>query len=117
MNNQRFSDRLIADTYKDDPVVSVYESDPDEPGAVWASERLFMRLALTAKAYELHTLPMLGGFEPVLLHPAQCEALLDELTFVAERLDDPLAVSAAQTVARYVSGRRGSGRGITVEGE
>jgi hypothetical protein len=117
MRSQRFADRLSADTYTGDPLVAVYESSLDEADAVWLSERLFMRLALTAKAYELHTLPLLGGTEPVRLHPAQCEALLDELQFVADRLNDPLAVDAAKAVAQYVVGRRGSGTGVTVEGE
>lgn len=117
MSSQRFGDRLSAETYIDDPLVAVYESSHDEPNAVWLSERLFARLAMTARAYELHTLPTLGGTEPVRLHPAQCDALLDELEFVAERLNDPLAVNVANAVAQYVAGRRGSGKGVTVEGE
>ena len=70
----------------------MYESDPDEEDSLWIPERLFGRLTQVASAYELHTLPMLGGMDPVQLNRARCEALLDEVAFVAERLNDPLAV-------------------------
>jgi hypothetical protein len=56
---ERFADRLDPASYTDDPVVGVYEADPDAADALWISERLFGRLTLVASAYELHTLPLL----------------------------------------------------------
>ncbi len=41
----------------------------------------------------------------VRLNRARCEALLDELTFVAERLKGDLAVATAQLVTGYVAAR------------
>lgn len=102
----RFADRLDPATYaNDDGHVGVFESDPAEEDSLWISERLFQRLAAVATAYELHTLPMLGGSDPVTLSRARCESLLDELAFVADRLDDPLAASTAQGIQGYVAAR------------
>lgn len=36
----------------------------------------------------------------------QCQSLRDERSFVADRLNDPLAVQTAQALADYVSRRR-----------
>lgn len=116
----RFSDRLDAENFSDDPVVGVFESDASEQDALWLSERLFGRLVLVAKAYELHTLPLLGGTDPVRLGREQCQTLLDELAFVADRLDDPLAVNTAQAISTYVYGRAHRPGGevkVTFEGE
>jgi len=102
----RFADRLDAATYEhDDDVVGVFEPDSGDEDSLWLSARLFGRLTAVASAYELHTLPMVGGSEPVQLNRHRCESLLDELTFVAERLDDPLAVSTAQAITDYVAAR------------
>lgn len=101
----RFSDRLDAASYADDPEVGVYESDPSEDDSLWISERLFERLTRVASAYELHTLPMLGGTEPVRLNRVRCEGLLDEVAFVAERLNDPLAADVAQSLTTYLTRR------------
>jgi hypothetical protein len=101
-----YADRLDASTYEDDDdTVGVFESSPDERDSLWLSGRLFHRLTGVATAYELHTLPMLGGTEAGRLNRARCETLLDELTFVAERLDDPLAVQTAQAISDYVAVR------------
>jgi hypothetical protein len=117
----RFSDRLAAATYEhDDEVVGVFESDPDEEETLWLSARLFRRLTGVAGAYELRTLPMLGGSDPVRLDRHRCDDLLDELTFVAERLNDPLAASTAQAIADYVAirTRRPAWEGaVTFEGD
>lgn len=83
----RFDDRLDAATYEDDEVVGVFESDPGESDSLWLSERLFCRLTAVANGYELHTPPMLGGSDPVRLNQQRCQSLLDELAFVAERLE------------------------------
>jgi hypothetical protein len=121
MSPDRFADRLNAATYEvDDDVVGVFESDPGEVGALWLSGRLFRRLAVVAAAYELHTLPMLGGPEPIRLNKTQCQSLLDGLAFVADRLNDPLAVSTAQAITDYVAGwtRRPAWDGsLTIEGD
>jgi hypothetical protein len=116
----RFSDRLDAETFADDPLVCVFASDASERDALWLSERLFGRLVLVAQAYELHTLSLLGGADPVRLGRAQCQSLLDELAFVADRLNDPLAVNTAQSIYSYVDGRAhrpGAEVGVTFEGE
>jgi hypothetical protein len=86
----RFAERLDPASYSDDPGVGVYETDPDDADSLWISERLFGRLTLVGSAYELHMLPLLGGTDPVRLNRARCEALLDEVAFVAERLNDAL---------------------------
>ncbi len=119
MGVERFADRLAAERYGDDPPVGIFEVDPGEPDALWISERLFERLVLVARAYELPVLPRLGGMERVGLVREQAESLLDELEFVAGRLNDDLAVGTAQVIADYVAGRvraRGSGVRVSVEG-
>ena len=103
MTSDRFADRLDPATYQDDEVVGVYENTPDDADSLWLSERLVQRLALTAAAYELHTLPMLSSADPVQLNQQRCASLLDELAFVAELLDDPLAATAAQAIQDYVA--------------
>lgn len=102
----RFADRLDPATYADDDeVVGVFESGPSDDDALWLSARLFRRLTTVASAYELHSLPLLGGSEPVQLNRARCESVLDEIAFVAERLDDAVAVTTAQSVADYLATR------------
>ncbi|QTE31096.1 hypothetical protein [Pengzhenrongella sicca] len=106
MQIDRFADRLDPATYaEDDEVVGVFESDPSDQDALWLSARLFRRLTGVALAYELHSLPMLGGLDPVRLNRARCESLLDEIAFVAERLDDPLAAAMAQSITDYLAVR------------
>ncbi len=100
-----FADRLDPEVYRDDEVVGVFEEDPAEEDSVWVSARLFRRLTAVATGYELHTLPMLGGADPERLNMQRCQSLLDELAFVAERLDDQLASSTAQTIQDYVAVR------------
>jgi hypothetical protein len=117
----RYADRLDAATYEDDDdTVGIFESSPEEPDSLWLSGRLFNRLTGVAAAYDLHTLPMLGGPEAEQLNRPRCESLLDELAFVADRLNDPLAVQTAQAISDYVATRLGrpewSGS-ITVEGD
>lgn len=85
MRPDRFADRLDAEMFGSDAVVGVFESEPSEADALWLSERLFARLVMVARAYELHTLPLLGGSNAVRLSRPQCESLFDELAFVADR--------------------------------
>jgi hypothetical protein len=116
----RFSDRLSAATYADDPVVGVYESDASEADALWIGERLFLRVSRIGAAYELHTLSMLGGSEPVCLTQPQCESLLQELEFVGERLNDHLVIDVVQAVSDYLASRlrrAGWDGKVTFEGE
>lgn len=117
----RFADRLDPATYsEDDGTVSVFESDPGAKDSLWISERLFRRLAAVASGYELHTLPMLGGPDPVRLNWQRCQSLLDELAFVAERLNDPIASSTAQVIQDFIAARvrRPSWDGeVTFEGD
>jgi hypothetical protein len=105
MAADRFADRLTEQTYVDDEPVGVFEADPSEQVALWISERLFHRLVLIARAYELHVLPMLGGTERITLGRAQCESLLDELEFVIAQLNDDLALATARSIAQYVRSR------------
>lgn len=102
----RFADRLDPATYEnDDGLVGVFESDPGEEDSLWISERLFHRLTAVAAGYEMHTLPMLGGSDPIRLNGQRCQSLLDELAFVADRLDDPIASSTAQSIQDYIAVR------------
>lgn len=105
MTSDRFADRLDPASYEADEVVGIYEQAPDDTASLWLSERLVHRLATTATAYELHTLPLLQGPEPVRLNQQRCVSLLDELAFVAERLDDPLAATTAQAIQDYIAAR------------
>ena len=121
MTAKDFADRLEARTYQDvDGLVSVYEFEASDADALWLSGRLFRRLTCVAQAYELRTLPLLGGMDPVILTKPMCAALLVELGFVTDRLNDELAHETAQVVADFVADRlrrplwNGS---VTVEGE
>jgi hypothetical protein len=111
----------VSATYEDDDgTVGFFEASPSDPDAVWLSERLFSRLRNVAVAYELHTLPLLGGSDPVELNRPMCQSLLDELGFVSDRLNDPLAVATAQAIADYLVPRlrRPMWEGaVTVEGD
>ncbi|MEV0291845.1 hypothetical protein AB0H36_47675 [Kribbella sp. NPDC050820] len=119
MPPDRYADRLDAATYEDDDdTVGIFESSPNEPDSLWLSGRLFNRLTRVAAGYDLHTLPMLGGLEAEQLNRPRCEALLDDLAFVADRLNDPLALQTAQAISDYVAvrlGRPGWGGSITFE--
>ena len=102
----RFADRLDPATYEDDDeVVGVFESDPSEADALWLSARLSRRLTGVARAYELHALPLLDDPDQVRLNRARCEAVLDEIEFVAQRLDDPVALAMAQSIPDYLTVR------------
>jgi hypothetical protein len=120
VSNDRFADRLDAKRFADDPIVEMHEHGPADADALCISERLFARLAAVATGYELHTLPMLGGADPVTLNRTRCASLLAEVVFVAERLNDPLIHEVAQAVQDYITRRTNNplwDGGITVEGE
>ncbi len=117
----RFADRLDASTYADDDeTVGVFEGGPDDEDALWLSGRLFRRLTTVGAAYELHVLPQLQDGDAVRLGRPQCQSLVDELQFVAERLDDPLAHRTVQTVVAFVNLRLRQPRWdgyITIDGD
>ena len=121
MTPDRYADRLEAATYAaDDETVGIFESSPNEPDSLWLSGRLFNRLIGVAAAYDLHMLPMLGGPGAEQLNRSRCESFLDELAFVADRLNDPLARQTAQAISDYVAirlGRPGWAGSITFDGE
>jgi hypothetical protein len=94
----RFADRLDTATCEQDEVVGIYESTPDDGDSLWLSEFLGQRLAHSAAAYELHTLPMIGGSDEVKLNKQRCQELVDELAFMADRLDDASALATAQAI-------------------
>ena len=102
----RFADRLDPATYADDDeTVGVFESGPSDEDSLWLSARVFRRLTYVAKAYELHALPMLDDPDPVALNRPRCEAVIDEIEFVAERLDDVVAIEMAQSITTYLAER------------
>lgn len=102
----RFADRLDPATYTyDDETVGVFELGPSDADSLWVSARIFRRLTYVARAYELHTLPMLDDPEPVTLNRPRCEAAVDEIAFVAERLDDEVAIEMAQLITTYLTKR------------
>jgi len=106
MRTERFADRLDPKTYQaDDEVVGIYETDPNEHDALWFSGRLFRRLTTIGDAYELHTLPLLDGSTDLRLNQTQCISLVDEVAFVAERINDDVLVSLAQSFSDYVTTR------------
>lgn len=106
MRTERFVDRLDPKTYQaDDEVVGIYETDPNEHDALWFSGRLFRRLTTIGIAYELHTLPLLEGSSDLHLNQTQCSSLVDEVAFVAERVNDDVLVSLAQSLSDYVTTR------------
>lgn len=95
---ERFGDRLCAEAYEDDPLTGVFADDPDQ--GVWIPERLFDRLVFVAKGYELHVLSNLKVDDTVLSRPL-IEAFVDEVTFVAERLDDDVLAPWLQRLVDY----------------
>lgn len=121
MPQDRFADRLEPATYADDDeVLGVFESDASEADALWLSARLFRRLTGVARAYELHALPLFADPDPIRLNRARCESVLYEIEFVAERLDDPVAVGMAQSITDYLNvrtRRAGWDGSVTFEGD
>jgi hypothetical protein len=117
----RYADRLDPSTYEnDDDTVGIFESTADDPDSLWLSGRLFHRLTGVAVSYEMHTLALLADVDSDRLNRAGCESLLDELAFVADRLNDPLAVRTAQTITDFIGQRLRQPRwdgSITFEGD
>lgn len=71
-------------------------------------------------AYELHTLPLLGGSDPVTLSRPMCASVVDEMEFLIDRPNDPLVHEVAQAVTDFMTIRlrRPSWEGpVTVEGD
>lgn len=84
------------------------------------SPSAFRRITLVAQAYELHTLSLLGGMSRVALTRPMCASLIDELAFVADRLNDPLAHDTVRALSDFVVARLrvpGWHGTVTVEGD
>jgi hypothetical protein len=112
-----YADRIDPATYVNDPIVAVYRDDP--ANALCLPERVFWRLSHVAKGYELHLLPLLGGSDPVRLNRPMIQTLIDELCFVADRLDDPVVelwVAQLLKAAQAAVWQPGDTH-LTVEGE
>lgn len=58
----------------------------------WIPERLWERILDLGRAYRLHVLGLLEGQERFELNPPQIESLLDELQFLASRVNDDLVL-------------------------
>lgn len=106
VTRDHYADRLDPSTYQDDDdTVGLFETSPSEPDSLWLSGRLFHRLTGVAVAYELHTLAQLRALDDDRLNRARLESLFDEVAFVADRLNDPLATETAQAISNYVAAR------------
>ncbi|MFE9954652.1 hypothetical protein [Micromonospora sp. NPDC005299] len=112
-----YADRLDPQTYADDLVVAVYRDVPSD--GIWVPEQVFWRLVYVAKGYSLHLLPLLGGSDPVQLSRPMIQTFIDEVSFVADRLQDPVVeLWAGQLLkaAQAALWQRGDVH-LTVEGE
>ena len=112
-----YADRLDPGTYSADPIVVVYPHDVAE--GLDVPEGVFWRLVYVAKGYSLHLLPLLGGSDPVRLNRPMIETLVDELSFVGERLNDPVAdvwIGRLLQISQATLWRQGEAN-LTVEGE
>ena len=112
-----YGDRLDPATYVDDPIVVVYRAEP--AGGLDVPERVFWRLTHVAMAYQLHLLPLLGGSDPVPLNKQMIQMLIDELNFIADRLNDPVAeiwIPRILEAAQSALWQRGDAQ-LTIEGE
>jgi hypothetical protein len=85
-NVERFADRLLAETYEQEECVQLDYGDPG--AAAFVPERLFARAQCVARAYDLHLLPVIDIYRKTRLNRAQCEAMLDEVAFVARVTND-----------------------------
>jgi hypothetical protein len=112
-----YADRLDPETYADDPIVAVYRDDPAD--SLCVPERVFWRVSHVAKGYELHLLPLLGNSDPVRLNRPMIQTMLDELCFVADRLEDPVVQLWVAELLKTAQNalRRPGDTHLTVEGE
>ena len=95
-----YGDRLLEETYAADEIVGACLLSEVAKDAnayrLWIPERLFARIQLLVKAYELHLLPVLDpNGRNVLTHP-QAESLLDELNFIASVVGDEMLATHIQ---------------------
>lgn len=84
-----FSSRF--ESYNDEGVsvgVAVGDAEVDWKGHIAGS--LFHRAQLIGKAYDLHVLPGIEVYDETHLTKAQCQAMVDEIEFVIEVVNDPL---------------------------
>lgn len=110
-----FADRLDPATYRDDPLVGVYQQDASEADALWIPESIMRRLVRIAEAYELRSLGLVGAAADVTLGRSQCRDLLDEVEFIANLVDDPLLVDLCSTLERCVAAKLGKNQAADLE--
>ncbi|WP_339915756.1 hypothetical protein [uncultured Brevundimonas sp.] len=103
--------RLEAEAFADDVEVSL------QCGALEAQvpERLFRRLVLLGRAYELHRLSLLQ--EDAVLDSVQAQSLSDELEFVRELVptDHALATLLAQATPVVLAASRDAKSSLVIE--
>jgi len=93
---EKFADRFDPATYAGDPpVLFRMGCDPRvehvPPVEAWVSDRLFHRLRHLGLAFELPLLGRLPAGTGKWFYPEQqIDALVDEVAFVSDRVDDPL---------------------------
>jgi hypothetical protein len=79
-----FSDRFEPERYAEDEPVRLTAA-----GRTWnIPERLFVRMQQLASAYDLHLLPALEVYGKTQLNGQQAAALVEELAFVRDLVDD-----------------------------
>ena len=87
---------LRPEDYADDELVCIQCSGRE----VWLSERLFRRLMLIGRAYELHLLPLLE--QDTTLNSVQADSLLGELDFIRTVVADAAITSVLNELAPLV---------------
>jgi len=94
---ERFADRLVPDTYRDDEpwaVALVQTGRPVDWGSAlpdeeaYIPERIAERLLALGRAYGLHYLSALDGRRQNRLNADQAAGLVDEVQFVLRVVDD-----------------------------
>ncbi len=101
----RFADRLEEATYRGDEGVSIGVAQVGEQPEwmVNVSLRLFSRLQLIARAYELHILPGIEPYDGTRLNLQQVQSLEEELEFVATLSTDKLVQRSVAAIASAAS--------------
>jgi hypothetical protein len=88
--SERFQDRLSVQRYRQDQPVELRLDDQPLGAGLQIPERLFRRLELLARAYELQVLTLVAGVDETELNTQQAASLVDELDFIGQVTADPL---------------------------
>lgn len=111
MTQDRFADRFDPTTYTDEEPVHLWLVESTDADEIWVPEVLWHRLRMVATGYQLHLLPVLdGSTDPVFLNAPQCDALIDEVDFVATLVDDALLMDVLSRVRRLATGARSASK-------